>query len=243
MNPRSLQIEDCLMGCAIGDSLCLPYEGMSPQRVARLSVTPLEHRFLFGKVMVSDDTDHSIFVAQAIANFPDDPDRFAKALAWRLRFWLLCLPAGIGFATLRSIIKLWIGFPPSKSGVYSAGNGPAMRSAIIGVYFKDDPNRRRQYVEASTRITHKDPKAVYGAQAIANLAPDATNRREKPNLSELETVLSKSGNGQEWNEVVERIVGACKSGNIQDAITTGNEQKGVSGYVYHTVPVAIAGVV
>jgi hypothetical protein len=54
----------------------------------------------------------------------------------RLRGWLLSLPAGIGFATLRAILKLWLGFPLNRSGVYSAGNGPAMRVAVIGAFFR-----------------------------------------------------------------------------------------------------------
>ncbi len=85
--------------------------------------------------MVSDDTDHTVFVAQSLLAHPDSPERFAGRLAWCLRLWLLTLPAGVGFATLRSILRLWIGMSPSRSGVYSAGNGPAMRAAPIGAFF------------------------------------------------------------------------------------------------------------
>ena len=38
--------------------------------------------------------------AQALCEHPDDPQRFARALCRRLRWWLLGLPAGIGSATL-----------------------------------------------------------------------------------------------------------------------------------------------
>jgi len=110
--------------------------------------------------MVSDDTDHTVFVAQALLSAPRSPDDFARSLAWRLRFWLLCLPAGIGFATLRSILRLWIGFPPHRSGVRSAGNGPSTRSAIIGAAIPEDEDRRRTYVTAATRFTHTDPTAL-----------------------------------------------------------------------------------
>jgi hypothetical protein len=44
-------------------------------------------------------------------------------LARRLRGWLAAMPAAVGFGTLRAILKLWMGFPPSRSGVRSAGNG------------------------------------------------------------------------------------------------------------------------
>ena len=87
--------------------------------------------------MVSDDTEHTCLVAQALCAAPTDADRFARHLARGLRWWLLGLPAGIGSATLRATLKLWLGFPPARSGVFSAGNGPAMRSAILGAAMDD----------------------------------------------------------------------------------------------------------
>ena len=50
--------------------------------------------------------------------------------------------------------------------MFSAGNGPAMRAPIIGAAI-DDPDLMRQLVRTSTRITHTDPKAEYGALAVA----------------------------------------------------------------------------
>jgi ADP-ribosylglycohydrolase len=96
-----------------------------------------------------------------------DSQSFQRKLAWKLRWWLLCIPAGIGFATLRAILKLWLGFSPSRSGVFSAGNGPAMRSALIGAFFAGDFTNIRDYVRASTRLTHTDPKAEAAALAVA----------------------------------------------------------------------------
>ena len=91
---------------------------------------------------------------------------FRWNFAWRLRFWLLALPAGVGFATLKAMLKLWLGVSSERSGVFSAGNGPAMRAAILGVVF-DDRMMMQEFVRASTRITHTDPKAEYGALAVA----------------------------------------------------------------------------
>jgi ADP-ribosylglycohydrolase len=51
---------------------------------------------LFGHGMVSDDTDYTIFVAQALFRSDDNAARFRDTLAWRFRFWFACLPAGIG---------------------------------------------------------------------------------------------------------------------------------------------------
>jgi ADP-ribosylglycohydrolase len=72
--------------------------------------------------MVSDDTEHTLFVAQALLTHPEDVIAFQRCPAWKLRLWLLGMPAGIGLATLKAILRLWLGFPPSRSGVWSAGN-------------------------------------------------------------------------------------------------------------------------
>lgn len=237
---RRAQIEGCLLGCAVGDSICLPYEGMSACRVYKFARYPLRHRFFFGRGMVSDDTDHSIFVAQALSRHPRDPIRFARSLAWRFRCWLLCLPAGIGLATLKSILRLWLGISPSRSGTFSAGNGAAMRSAVIGVFHREDHSLRREMVSASSRMTHSDPKGDYGAQAIAALASVACHHMERPELASIESVLLGSGQGEEWREVVQRTLAACSSGAVEDAVALSDRERGVSGYIYHTLPVAVA---
>jgi ADP-ribosylglycohydrolase len=159
-------IVGCILGTAVGDAIGLPYEGLSRRRAAKLFGQPERHRFFFGRGMVSDDTEQTCMVAQSLIASGGNVDSFRRHLGWRFRFWLLGLPAGIGMATLRSTLRLWIGFGPHKSGVFSAGNGPAMRAAILGAAI-DDPQSLRELVLASTRITHTDPKAEYGAFAVA----------------------------------------------------------------------------
>src|SRR5262249_11838055 len=150
------------------DSLGLPREGLSRRRARRLfSDPPLRQHFFLGRGMTSDDAEHTCMTAQALLRSRDDPERFVRSLAWRLRFWLLGLPAGIGYATLRAILKLWLGFSPHRSGVFSAGNGPAMRAALLGVCLGDDPERLRAFVRASSRLTHTDPRAELGSYLIA----------------------------------------------------------------------------
>src|SRR5579872_6972076 len=94
-------IAGAVLGCAVGDALGLPYEALSKRRGARLLGPPDRHRLLCGRGMVSDDTEHTCMVAQALCEAPRDPGRFARALARLLRRWLVGVPAGIGLATLR----------------------------------------------------------------------------------------------------------------------------------------------
>ena len=96
--------------------------------------SPLSPNLLLGHGFCSDDTEHTQIVGRALLLSAGDPELFERELGDQLKRWLLTLPAGVGIATLRACIRLLIGLSPSRSGVYSAGNGPAMRSALIGVY-------------------------------------------------------------------------------------------------------------
>ena len=179
--PYSMQdaITGCLLGTAVGDALGLACEGLSRRRQAKMFRTLDSYKLLpigkSGKGMTSDDTEHTCMLAQSLivtghGELTTLEQKFSANFAWRLRLWLLGLPAGIGFATLRAILKLWLGFPARHSGVFSAGNGPAMRAALIGVCHGNEPARMRALVRAATRITHTDPKAEFGAFAVATAA-------------------------------------------------------------------------
>src|SRR5947209_3868274 len=105
------KIAGAILGTAVGDALGLPCEALSRRRAGRLfGDPPLRHRLLFGRGMVSDDTEHTCMTGQALLRAPDDAAAFARSLAWRLRFWLLGLPAGTGWAPSRAVVKLWLGF-------------------------------------------------------------------------------------------------------------------------------------
>jgi ADP-ribosyl-[dinitrogen reductase] hydrolase len=229
-----------LLGTAAGDALGLPFEGLSGRRVRRLFADTSRHNLVFGHGMVSDDTEHAAFVARALVRCGDDPDAFRRDLARSLRWWLAALPPGIGFATLRSIIKLWLGFPPGKSGVYSAGNGPAMRSAILGVAFGHDHEKLMAFVKASTRITHSDPKAYFAALAVAAAAIDRDSSTHRDWRAEylrlLETLMNEPG-ASEFLELVTKAMRSAANGEsvTQFAESIGSKN-GISGYCYHTVP-------
>ncbi|MGB3511515.1 MAG: ADP-ribosylglycohydrolase family protein [Microcoleaceae cyanobacterium] len=240
-SPTSDSIIGCLLGTAVGDAMGLPYEGLSKRRQRLMYPTLNRHNFFFGRGMVSDDTEHTCMVAQALIVSSGNVQRFQKDLAWRLRLWLISLPVGVGYATLRAILKLWLGFRPDRSGVFSAGNGPAMRSAILGVCYGNDPEKLPELVRASTRVTHIDPRAQFGALAVAiasHLSSSQSNISPQNYYETLQTFL-----GTEATEFLKLIKHSCDSVNVQQttesfAATLGLE-KGISGYVYHTVPVVI----
>lgn len=237
---KQSHITGSILGTAIGDSIGLPYEGLSRHRAIKLLGIPNKHRLLFGFGMVSDDTEHTCIVVQSLIASGGDVAEFQNQLAWRLRFWFLGFPAGIGLATLRSILKLWIGVPPDKSGVFSAGNGPAMRSAILGIAISDI-DKLREVVRVNTRITHTDPKAEYGAFAIALAAYNASQVARTSGDDFLIQLKACLGNdAEQLISLISQTVNSVENGEstLEFASKLGLA-RGVSGYVYHSVPVAI----
>jgi ADP-ribosylglycohydrolase len=237
-DPIEDRIAGVLLGGAVGDALGLPMEGLSRRRARRRFTGPLRHRFLFGRGMCSDDTEHACMTAAAIALHPEDAAAFIRTLAWKLRWWLLGLPAGIGLATLRSIVRLWVGLPPQRSGVRSAGNGPAMRAAVIGAYFHDDEPRLREYIRASTRLTHTDPRAERGALLIAMAAAHAITRGCADGF--LEIALRELSNDEELHRFLNLAAEHLRAGSSPETFADAiGLSRGVSGYINHTVPVAL----
>lgn len=244
MSERRDRFRGLVLGTAVGDSLGFPAEGISRRRSRKLFTGRWRHRFLFGRGMVSDDTDHTVFVIQSLLAHPDSPRKFARRMAGCLRWWFLSLPPGIGWATLRAILLLWIGFPPDRSGIFSAGNGAAMRAAPIGAFFSADMTARENFVRASTRVTHTDPKAMSGAKAVAEIAAWIVMKHlsHRPDVKQFSDMLARAGEGEDtgW----EGLTGLIAQAAIRDlpvcefADMLGLSD-GISGYVYHTVPVAL----
>lgn len=235
------QVAGFLVGGAVGDALGLPYEGLSRQRQARLRRgRPLKHRLLFGRGMISDDTEHAAMTAQAWLASQGSADTFGRSLAWRLRWWLLGVPAATGFATLRSILKLWLGFSYRNSGVHSAGNGPAMRSGILGLLI-DDPDEMRQWVSVCTKMTHTDPRALQGALVIAHAARIAYQQPQRDRaIAEMRRVVADHVHDDSLARRLAIAMDAAATGAQPDVFLQQMDcPAGVSGFINDTVPAAV----
>jgi len=176
--------------------------------------------------------------AQALLEAEAEPERFARVLAWKLRWWLFALPPAIGFGTLRALLRLWMGFSPARSGVRSAGNGAVMRAPIIGAWF-DDPARIARFVAASTAITHRDPRAQAGATAIAIAAHHAVRDRDIDAGFVLERIRAGIDD-HELLEALDRVEAALpKQHAVAELAAALGLRRGVTGYVHHTVPICL----
>lgn len=232
-------LEGCLVGLAVGDALGLPREGLTAARARALFGDVLQHAFFAGRGVVSDDTEHALAVVGALSDARDDVDAFTRALAWRIRWWIAAVPPGVGFATLRAGLWLWLGASPTRSGVRSAGNGPAMRAPPIGVFFRRDPVALRRGVDASTAITHRDERARVAAHAVAVAAALAAEGPVAPHDA-LDTLAGLS-DLPEWRAASERarehLHRGSRTATFADALT--GRVGFVSGYALHAVPVAL----
>jgi ADP-ribosyl-[dinitrogen reductase] hydrolase len=236
----------CMLGLAVGDALGLPCENLSPRRAKRLFPHLDRYQFFLRRGVFSDDTEHACLTAQALLVSGSDLAKFRRDLAKRLRWWAAGLPAGTGRATIKACAKLWLGWSPEHSGIFSAGNGPAMRSPILGVCLGFDRDRLIQFVRASTRMTHTDPKAECGALAIACAAHRASETRggTPPDaaafVSEVRELIGAETAAATLLESFDKIVKCLHAGRTTEefAVELGLS-RGVTGYMYHTVPVAL----
>jgi ADP-ribosylglycohydrolase len=226
----------CLVGTAIGDALGLPHEGLSPRRARRLFADVNRFHFLFGRGMFSDDTEHACMTAQALLVAGGDPARFTRSLAWRLRWWIIGCPPAVGLATLKACFKLWLGFPTTRSGVFSAGNGPCMRAPLLGVTYGDRPDVLREFVRRCTRLTHTDPKAEQAALAVALAAHLSATGFGLPREA-AEGIAAGLGSGELTDRVL-RAAAAVDRPTEAFAADIGLG-RGVTGYVMHTIPVVL----
>lgn len=215
MTRNDTAAQGSLLGTLIGDSLGLPYEGLKAGRNLRIYPFPIRQRMFVGRGFASDDTLQSVFVWQAILASDGDLTKFSRQFARRLRTWFLAIPPGVGLSTVKACLRLCAGLPSERSGVRSAGNGAAMRSAVLGAAFSEDPERRVAWVEAVSRVTHTDPTAIQGAQLIA-----------------LAAAVSARGKEGEFDELAARL---CPAWPWQ----TRWPDSGPTGWVVHSVNAAI----
>jgi ADP-ribosyl-[dinitrogen reductase] hydrolase len=165
----------CLIGLACADALGGAVEFESRSAIAHefpdgvrdiLGGGP--HRLAIGEV--TDDTAMALAIARACTAEGIDLDKVvANFLAWyRSR------PKDIGISTQAALAWLDRGLAWDEAGerlqresaIGIAGNGSVMRCAPIAMRFRCDPARLRSYSMDVSRITHADPRAVWGSVAL-----------------------------------------------------------------------------
>ena len=227
---------DCLsgtlLGTAIGDALGLPAEGMSAPQIQRRWGKVDRFRLCGPTGFVSDDTEQAALVAEALARHPDDPDLCAAAFRKALVAWFFRLPFGVGLATIKASLRAAAGLRPS--GVASAGNGAAMRAAVLGVHFQDDPEARLRFGRALAAVTHTDPRAIEGALFVAELAALCASGAGRPREERVRDAARVVSN----KLLAPALQRALSLAAAEAAVPEAAAELGTSGYVVHTTAFA-----
>ncbi len=227
------RLEGVLLGTAIGDALGLPAEGLKPERIARRFGRLDRYRLLGSTGFVSDDTEQAALVAQSLLRAPNDLDRFVRLFRRSMLGWFLRMPWGIGMATLRACCRIAVGL--RRSGVDSAGNGAAMRAAVVGAFFDAREQERRRYGEALARVTHEDERAVEGALFVAELTARLVSADPVDPVSAARDVIAGVRSEPLKSALSDALVLASSGAELEVAA----RRLGTTGFVLHSVPVAL----
>lgn len=170
------------VGGACGDALGATLEFQSRRQIA--VAYPEGFREIIGGGWLglapgetTDDTAMMLGIADACTREGIDLD----AIAANFVAWMETGPKDIGNATRQALMLLREGKRWDEAGeelqkrspMGVAGNGSVMRCAPVALRFRSSPDRLRQAALDTSRITHADPRAMWGCvavcQAIAHL--------------------------------------------------------------------------
>lgn len=234
MAPPQDRLVGVLLGTALGDALGLPAEGLKPHVITRRFGSMDRFHLLGPTGFTSDDTEMTALVGHCLLGHPRDVNACVRAFGWAVRGFVARLPFGIGLATLRASFRLLLGL--RRSGVPSAGNGAAMRAAVVGAFFAGDGPRCRDFSDALARVTHTDVRAVEGARFVALLASQCVAGASTQDRAHMaNTALAGVEEPSLRQALALAVELAAGTGSAQDAAV----RLGTDGFVLRSVPWAL----
>jgi ADP-ribosyl-[dinitrogen reductase] hydrolase len=170
-SPVHSQHRGCLLGLAVGDALGTTLEFTTPACPAFPQKATGPHRAMTGggpfRVAPGQVTDDTMMAA-CLARSLHECGRFdACDVARRYARWMQHT-FDIGGQTRSALTGIEQLADPIQAGIQvwrargrqAAGNGSLMRTAPIGVFFAEDPERRRAASIRDSLLTHADPRCV-----------------------------------------------------------------------------------
>jgi ADP-ribosylglycohydrolase len=119
-----------------------------------------------------------------------------------------------------------------------------MRAAILGVAGPAEPDHR-PWVIGCTQLTHTDPQAVAGAFLVAFAVRVAARNRHEPfNATSFLASATQGGPESLHNSDLFRNMRTAREqygqgASLTDLVAAMSLRRGITGYIAHTVPVAI----
>ena len=181
---------------------------------------------------VSDDTELSALIAQSILR-SNSAHGCTQAFRRAILGWFGRLPWGVGLGTIRACVKIALGF--RTSGVLSAGNGAAMRAAVVGAAFPRDQERRLSYGKSLAEVTHRDSRAVDGALFVAELAALSVAATDTGSRAQLVAGGLNVVNEPSLKVAISEAVSLAEG---EAGVKEAAKALGTTGFVLHTVPFA-----
>lgn len=159
-----------LCGLALGDALGWPTE-FKDLAAIRQEFGPSGILEPPDPAIFTDDTQMTIAAGEAIARYPwSDLDVVMGEMAQRFIAWARSPDnnRAPGMTCMKGVRNLETGTPWRLAGIEeSAGCGAAMRVALIGYLYSDQPLRLIEVAEASAVLTHRHPLGVAPAIGAA----------------------------------------------------------------------------
>lgn len=162
----------CVLGGAVGDALGAPFEGLWSHTIPdpQALLTDFAEYEGFPRGQYTDDTQLTVATLKSVVRQGGiEPDEIAWSIA---RLWRTQAVVGPGGACTSAADRILAGGDWSECGasIGQAGNGTAMRTAALGLYFLYRPADLPDAVAQVSRITHQDPRSIAGGVAVASAA-------------------------------------------------------------------------
>lgn len=169
MKTTRSQILGTLVGGAVGDAMGAPFEGLwsqdIPEHAAFVSGYHQYHGYPLGQY--TDDTQLTLATIESIVR---NGDIVLSDIAYSIaELWRHQSVIGPGGACTQAAERFLASgdYESMGASVGQAGNGTAMRTAALGLWFGNDHDQLVAQVADVSRLTHQDPRSVAGGVAIA----------------------------------------------------------------------------
>ena len=183
------RFQGCLVGLAVGDALGGPLEFMGAGEIVAQYGGPVRQMVGGGWLRLrpgeyTDDTQMTLCIAESIVEKGAfDMDDVAR----RFVAWYDSQPKDIGNITRLALAELKRGVPwqeagrvaHRRAGGRSAGNGSIMRCAPVALYRWRDYHRLIADSVDSSRVTHWDDLACYGAATLNLIVAELLQGRRR----------------------------------------------------------------
>lgn len=165
-------VSGALLGCAIGDAMGAPFEGLWDNSIPSAESLLADYHEYHGypRGQFTDDTQLTIATLESMveARRVDVPD-IARRIAELWRHHQIIGPGGACTHAAEHFLATgdWstMGAPLGQ-----AGNGTAMRTSVLGLLYSQRADALIDEVAQISKLTHTDPRSVAGGVGIAEAA-------------------------------------------------------------------------